>query len=262
VWSRDVASDVGAETPYFGFATSPLVVDDLVIVAAGNLVAYDLGSGERRWIGPGGREIYSSPHLVTVEGVAQVLLMTAAGLISVEPDDGGLLWEHDWPGDSRIVQPALTADGDLLIGSGIMNGIGIRRIAVARGVDGWTSEERWTSERLKPYFNDFVVHGGHAYGFDGRILASIDLEDGSRNWKGGRYGAGQLLLLADQDLLLVLSEKGEVALVEATPDRFTELARLPALAGKTWNHPVLVEDLLLVRNNQEMAAFRLPLAGS
>ena len=120
-------------------------------------------------------------------------------------------------------------------------------------------EERWTSIRLKPYFSDFVIHDAYAYGFDGTILACIDVETGERMWKGGRYGSGQLLLLPDQDVLLVVTEDGELALVAAAADGFAELARIPAMDGKTWNHPVLVGDLLLVRNGQEMVAFRLTL---
>src|SRR5262249_30301438 len=149
---------------------------------------------------------------------------------------------------------------DVLIGSGSGfggAGVGVRRIAVAHGPGGWTALERWTSVGLKPYFNDFVVHKGHVFGFDGNNLACIDLADGKRTWKGGRYGHGQLILLPDQDLLLVVSEKGEVALVEAIPDQFKELARFQAIEGKTWNHPVLVGDILLARNDQEVAAFRL-----
>jgi outer membrane protein assembly factor BamB len=257
-WSRNAAADTGAKIPVWGFASSPLVVDDVVIVAvAGQLVAYDLATGKPRWTGPAGGVSYSSPQLVTIDGVAQVLLMSGAGVTSVAPADGQPLWQHPWRG-FPIVQPAVTADGDVLVTAS--GDSGTRRIGVTHGPGGWKVEERWTSNRLKPYFNDFVVHEGHAFGFDGRILACIDLENGDRKWKGGRYGNGQLVLLPDQDLLLVLSEEGELALVGATPDQFRELARFPAIEGKTWNHPALVGDVLLARNGQEMAAFRLSLA--
>jgi outer membrane protein assembly factor BamB len=263
VWSRNAASDTKKKIPGWGFASSPLVVGDVVIAAAaGALAAYDVVTGDPRWFGPTGGFGYSSPHLSTIDGVAQVLLMNGEGAISVAPSDGTLLWKHAWPGDS-IVQPAVTADGDVLIGSGSGLGVevGMRRIAVAHEPDRWIVKERWTSIGLKPYFNDFVIHEGHAFGFDGSILACIDLEDGKRKWKGGRYGHGQLVLIPDQDLLLVLSEEGELALVKAAPDQFTELARFPAIEGKTWNHPVLVGDVLLVRNGEQMAAFRLSLVG-
>ncbi len=251
----------GAKLPGWGFAGSPLVEDDVVIAAAsGALAAYDRATGTPRWVGTPRGGGYSSPQLATIDGIEQVVMMSGTGLTGVAPADGAVLWEHPWPGDP-IVQPALTADGGILVSTGGMTGPqGTRRLAVARGTGGWTIEERWTSSGLKPYFNDFVVHEGHAYGFDGFILASINLEDGTRAWKGGRYGNGQLVLLPDQDLLLVVSEDGEVALVQATPDRFTEVARIPAIEGKTWNHPVLAGDVLLVRNGEEMAAFRVPLA--
>jgi outer membrane protein assembly factor BamB len=262
VWSRNAATDTGTTVPDWGIASSPLVVDDLVIVAvAGQLAAYDARTGNERWRGPSGGAGYSSPHLTTIAGVPQVVLLRGSRTISVAPADGTLLWEHIWQPGVGIVQPVLMADGNILIATGDgMGGTGMRRIAVAHGAGGWTAEERWTSRGLKPYFNDSVVHQGHAFGFDGSILACIDLETGERSWKGGRYGNGQMLLLPDQDLLLVLSEEGALALVRATADKFTEVAKFQAIEGKTWNHPVLIGDVLLVRNGEEMAAFRLPLA--
>jgi outer membrane protein assembly factor BamB len=262
VWTRNAAADTKTKDPGWGFCSSPLVVGDLVIVAtAGTLAAYDLATGAPRWVGPRRRSDYSSPHLIRLGGIEQVLLLNGTGATSVAPADGKVLWEHEMPAGVRIVQPALTADGDVLVSDGEFGaGNQIRRIAVAQASGAWTVQERWISRGLKPNFNDYVVHRGHAFGFDGSILACIDLADGQRKWKGGRYGNGQLILLPEQDLLLVLSEEGELALVEATTAQFKELARLPAIEGKTWNHPVLVRDVLLVRNAEEMAAFRLALA--
>jgi outer membrane protein assembly factor BamB len=232
-------------------------MNDIVIVAAaGHLVAYDTATGNQRWVGPKNGGSYSSPHLVTINGVAQVLLTSDGHLTSVSPGDGKQLWQHEWSANS-IVQPALTADGNVVVTS---QEAGIRRLSLTNNGGAWSVAERWTSNGLKPYFNDFVVHKGFAFGFDGRILSCVDLSNGERKWKGGRYGNGQLVLLPDQDLLLVLSEEGELALVQAKSDQFAELAKVPAIQGKTWNHPVLVGDVLLVRNAEEMAAFRLPLA--
>ena len=259
VWSRNAAADTGTKVPDWGIASSPVVVGDIVVAAtAGSLAAYDAATGNPRWFGPKDGWGYSSPHVSSIDGVVQIVLVNGPGAIGVAPSDGTVLWTHAWGGDS-IVQPAVIAGGDVLLGSGsgLAGNTGMTRLAVSHGPGGWSVKERWTSMGLKPYFNDFVVHEGHAFGFDGSILACIDLDNGERKWKGGRYGHGQLVVLPDQDLLLVLSEEGELALVKAAPDRFTELARVPAIEGKTWNHPVLAGNILLVRNGEEMAAFRL-----
>jgi len=258
IWSRDAVSDAGIEIPMWGFSSSPLVVNDIVIIAVqGKMAAYDIANGKPRWFGPTGAFSYSSPQFLTIDGVPQVVLLRGNGVTSVSPGDGKILWEYEWEGGA-IVQPAITEDGGILISSiAVTGGQGIRRLAIAMKAGQWTVEEQWTSTGLKPYFNDFVLHNGHAFGFDGSILSCIDLADGKRKWKGGRYGSGQLLLLADQDVLLVLSDEGDLALVSATPGEFRELARFKAISGKTWNHPVLIGNILLVRNGEEMAAFRL-----
>jgi outer membrane protein assembly factor BamB len=261
VWSRDLPMDLGTTIPTWGYSSSPLIVADLVVVAVGGtLAAYALDDGQRRWVGPAGGDSYSSPQLVTIDGVSQVLLPTTTGTTSVVPATGEVLWTQPW--NTRlpllpIVQPAVLDGSSVLVGD---NSSGLRRLAVSRRDTVWTVDERWVSNRLKPYFNDFVVHRGHAYGFDGAILAAIDLANGERKWKGGRYGQGQLLLMPDQDVLLVVCEDGDLALVKAVPDGLTEIARVPALSAKTWNHPVLVGDILLIRNGEEMAAFRLSMS--
>ena len=134
----------------------------------------------------------------------------------------------------------------------------IRRVSVSLEGKEWKTKDIWTSQDLKSVFNDHVIHKGYLYGFDGPYMACVDLRDGKRKWRGGRY-QGYTLLLADQYMMLVLTEKGEVALVSASPDEFTELSKFQAINGKTWNHPALSGNILLVRNSQEMAAFRLPI---
>ena len=258
VWSRNAASDANVKVLPWGFTSSPLVFGDIVIVAlSGKLAAYDAASGKSLWFGPDGGNSFSSPHLITIDSVSQVLLMSQSGAMSVNPANGKPLWKYSWPLDDRILQPAVISNNELLLAG---EAKGVCRISVTHTQGEWAVKPLWTSTEMILNFNDFIINKGHAYGFDGPRIACTDIKDGKSKWKGNPY-RGWLLLLADQDLLLVLTEKGEVALVEANPDHFKELARIHAIKGKTWNHPVLVGDILVVRNNQEMAAFRLSLAG-
>jgi outer membrane protein assembly factor BamB len=265
IWSRNVSADAKVKVPMWGFASSPIVVDDLVIVAAsGKLTAYDVTTGDLRWAASSVGGSYSSPQPVKIDGVTQIVMLGASGSAAFAPATGARLWESAWAGGVPIVQPAVIGERDVLVTTAAATGgEGVRRLSIAHASGKWTAEERWTSNGLKPYFNDYVVHKGYAFGFDGNILACVDLNDGARKWKGGRYGNGQLVLLPDQDLLLVITEEGDLALVKATAEGFSEVSRFAdALEGKTWNHPVIVRDVLLLRNDHEMTAFRLHAASS
>lgn len=260
IWSRNAAQDTEVKLPGWGYSGSPLVTDSIVAVAvSGRIIAYDLLSGNKKWSGPDGGESYSSPQLLTLNGVRQILFMNKTNVTGFAPGDGRELWKVPMTG-SPIIQPNHVNENEFIISEvSETGGQGIQLISVKNESGVWTTKELWKSNRFRPYFNDILVHKGHVYGFEGPVLTCADLEKGNRIWRGGRYG-GQIILLADQDLILVLTEKGEVALVSATPDKFTELARIPAITGKTWNHPVLVGNILLVRNSQEMVAFKLSMS--
>lgn len=263
IWSRNLTEDVQATVPIWGFSASPLVKDELVTVFGGAenkaVVAYDAATGDLRWTGGDGIMTYSSTHSATIDGVEQILMATNFGLFSFDPVSGKELWMHEWSSAdaARIAQPAIVDGNDVILGTGM--GVGTRRIHVSRDGDAWKTDEVWTTKQFKPYFNDFVVYEGALYGFDGPIFACVDAETGDVQWKERGYGSGQVLLLADQGLLIVLAETGEIALLEANAEEWRELAKIPALAGKTWNHPVVAHGLLLVRNGEEMVCFALPL---
>jgi outer membrane protein assembly factor BamB len=264
VWQADLRTDAEREPPMWGFASSPLVLDEVVLVHAGGegdrgLLAYGVDDGRLRWGAPAGDHSYSSPQLAEIAGERYVPVVSGEGMTLHDPEDGTVVWDYEWSTETyRALQPLVVGDSSLLISTG--QGVGTRRLDLRREAGGFSTTERWTSRGLKPDFNDYAAHEGHLYGFDPNILACIDLETGEQRWKGGRYGHGQLLLLPDADQLLVLSEKGEIVLVRATPEKLEELARLPVLHAKTWNHPVLVNDRLYVRNGEEAVALAMPLA--
>jgi outer membrane protein assembly factor BamB len=264
LWTRNITEDSGAKIPNWGFASSPLVTKGLVLTYGGaedkGLLAYDADKGgEPRWMKGKGGHSYCSPQLTRVSKVDQVVLATEKGLVGHDPATGGVFWTYEWalPGMPRVAQPALVGGTDLLLGT--FFGYGTRRVNVTHpNRESWKTQEVWLTKAIQPYFNDLVVHKGHLYGFDGNFFTCINLEEGQRKWRvRAGYDNGQALLLADQDLLLVVTESGEVALVEANPEKHVELAKFQALNGKTWNHPVIAHGKLFVRNASEMACYEL-----
>ncbi len=261
-WARDITKDADAKLPQWGFASSPLVAEGIVSVFAGgpngkSVLGYDAATGEPAWHGGEGELSYCSTQLVQIGGISQLLINTDAGLTAFAPKTGEVLWAHSWPTEkvARVVQPALVGNGDVVIGAGL--GVGTRRIHVSHETDSWPIQELWTTTQIQPYYNDFVVQGDYLYGFNNNIFMCVGLEDGKVRWKHRGYGNGQVLLLPDQDLLLVLSEEGNVALVDASAKKHNEISGIKAIEGKTWNHPVIAHDTLFVRNGDEIAAYAL-----
>jgi outer membrane protein assembly factor BamB len=262
LWKRDLRTDAEREPPMWGFSSSPLVTGGLVLVHAGGkgakgVLAYDAKTGDLRWTAPAGDHSYSSPHLADIGGKNVVLMLTNAGISAIDAAQGKTLWEHAWPFEGyRVLQPLVVDAASLLLGTGM--GSGTRRIRLAADGHALGAEELWTSRDMKPDFNDFVAHKGYLYGFDQAIFACVDLSTGQRQWKKGRYGKGQVLLLPEQDQLLVLSETGAIVLLRASPQDLEELGQHPVIEGKTWNHPVLVGNRLYARNGEQAACVELP----
>jgi outer membrane protein assembly factor BamB len=261
LWSHQVVEENDATLPGWGQACSPLVLDGRVIVSTGggngrSLVAYDSATGERMWSGGRDHSSYSSPRLVTLLGRPQVVVFNEGTVAGHDPATGVVLWEQAFPKDQPNVAPPLPLPGDrLLVSAGY--GIGSKVYAFAGQDDGTAVPSLvWESPRLKSKFANLILHDGFVYGLDDGVLTCLDPATGERRWKGGRYGHGQLLLVAA--LLLVQTEEGEIVLVEPTPEEHRELTRFPVLDGKTWNPPALSGARLLVRNDREAALYDLP----
>lgn len=271
-WTQNIApaidpaietnDDSTPQPPYWGYASSPLVVGDAVVVFAGghrddSLRAHSLATGKLLWKANSGKQSYSSPQLATFDGEQQVLYLSDLELTAVDPQTGENRWrfEAGFEDGFPSIQPHLVGEDQVLVS--FAQSAGTMLLRVARDDGAWEVTPVWKERDLKPYFNDFVRHDGALFGFDGDRFACVDAATGKRHWKRGRYGSGQVLLLADQGVLVVLSETGEVVLVAADPAEHRELARFQAIEGKTWNHPTIVGDRLYVRNAEEIACYEL-----
>jgi outer membrane protein assembly factor BamB len=263
IWKKECTQVADSKTPMWGFSDSPLIVGQTVIVyGAGSgekgLLAFDIASGELRWSAPCPGDSYGSPQLNRILDEDSVVMLTKSGVLLLDPVNGKTRLNYDWPiPQYRALQPHVIGNDTILLPTGL--NMGTRAIRLKKINGQYSAEELWTSRQLKPDFVDLVTFQGHAYGNDGGILACIDLKTGERKWKGGRYGKGQILLLENSALLLILSEQGQAVLVAADPSEHKEIASIQALEGKTWNHPVVINARLYVRNSQEAAAFKLPL---
>ncbi len=266
-WSLNILEQNGSQNLTWGMSGSPLVYDGLVLVNPGNqdgtarsrsITTFDLATGSPRFDGGETTASYASPMLVTLDGVRQVLVFDAEGLAGYNATNGNELWRTPWKSDVGVnaAQPIVIGNNSVFISSSA----GAALYELQQEDDRWQVDEVWQNFRMKCGYACPIAYQGYVYGIDENILVCLELATGKRMWKDrdGQYGHGQLL--RRDDLLVVLGEAGELALVEATPKGFHELGRIQAIEGKTWNNPALAGNRIFVRNHLEMAAYDLPIA--
>ena len=259
IWRRDIAADHNSPQPDFGRSSSPLVVDELIVISAGgssgrSLVAYRRDTGEPAWHAGDDIASYSSPVLATLAGVRQIVVLNQSSVAGHDPSTGRVLWNHPWPRSAPTVAiPLVLSENRVLLSSGY--GIGSRLVQISRDGDAVKESLVWESTRLKAKFTNPVLFDGFVYGLDDGVLVCLDPSNGERRWKGGRYGHGQTILVGNR--LLVQTEDGDIVLVEPNPEAHREIARFPAFAQKTWNPPAVAGRFLLVRTDTEAACYEL-----
>ena len=258
IWGKNILTDNQAENLQWAQAASPLIVDDKVIVLPGgtsgkSVVAYNKMTGAPVWRVQNDRQAYVSPMLVELAGRRQIVVVSSSRVLGLAPDNGALLWSYPWDTDMgiNVSQPVMVDKNRFFISSGY--GKGAALVEVKGSGSNFTATTIWENINMKNKFNSSVLHNGYVYGLDEGILTCLDVNTGERKWKGGRYGYGQVILASGH--LIVTSDAGDLALVKATPDQYTEVARFSALQGKTWNYPAIADGRLLVRNANEMAAY-------
>ncbi|MCC6390915.1 MAG: PQQ-like beta-propeller repeat protein [Bryobacterales bacterium] len=259
-WAKNILDENQASNLPWGMSASPLIVDDKVVVQPGgnhgkSVVAYNKHTGEAIWKSLDDTQAYTSPMLVNLAGRRQILTVTKTRVVGLDPESGRLLWDYPWETEYGVnsAQPIVVDPHRFLISAGYGHGTAL--VELTGSGDSLQARKVWESKRMKNRFNSSVVYKGYMYGLDEGILSCLRVSDGAQMWKGGRYGYGQLLLASGH--LVVLSEEGDLVLIKANPERLVEVAKFSAIEGKTWNVPAIENGLLLVRNGNQMACFRI-----
>ncbi|EAQ77905.1 PQQ-binding-like beta-propeller repeat protein [Blastopirellula marina] len=280
VWRHDLLDEFDTTQAQFdgmvawGRASSPLLYEGkdraLIILPAGGptrkesttLVAYDAQTGEQVWTGGQQPMSYASPSLFQLGGETQIMSVNESTVSGHNPETGKQLWITDWAGDSSgaatCSQPVDLGDGRILVSKGY--GQGARVFAIEKQADGqYAVQDVWSDGRLlKTKFTNVAAKDGFIYGLNDGILECVTAADGERTWRQRGFGHGQLLLVGDH--LLVMTEEGELVLAAANPAAYEEAGRIQALESEVspnWNNLCLTGDLLLVRNAEQAACYRL-----
>ena len=245
LWQRDLRRD-GVKPNRWGFAGSPLVWGELVILNAGTAgIALDRNTGGIVWSNGTNAAGYASPTRFAAGGTEAVLIFAAKHLVALDPQSGRELWrqfwETDW--DTNNTDPLVRGEGIFL--SSFSRGCALLSLANGK------PEVTYTNKVLHNHLSPGILVGEYLYAFNGEAKQDTDfrclhLPTGELKWARKDPAFGSLILAADK--LIVLSEKGELLLAEPSPAEFKPLARARVLSGVCWTPPALANGRLYVRN--------------
>jgi outer membrane protein assembly factor BamB len=247
IWRRELAKELGAKMPTWGFSSSPLVEGRIVVLNLGDAgTGLDRKTGEVIWKSGPGASGYATAVPFDIQGRHLVALFSSQELVALDPQTGAVAWRHPWKttDDINAADPVILGDR-LLLSSGDNRGAALLQLT------GGPPTVLWENKNLRAQFTPPVILGGFIYGLDGNAgehatLRCIDPANGNVKWTGPVVGTGGLL--AANGRLVVLSDKGELALYDASPAGFKALARAQILGGKCWTNPALSGGRLYARN--------------
>ncbi|HEY2784705.1 MAG TPA: PQQ-binding-like beta-propeller repeat protein [Fimbriiglobus sp.] len=260
LWSHDLAGEFGASIPTWGFACSPLIEGDLVVVQPGSrkgsVAAYDRKSGTLRWTAGNDPNGYSSPVAATLAGVRQVIAVTGKSVLGIRPADGTVLWKYSWVTqfDGNIATPIVVGDYVFVSAS---YGKGCALLHVEAAQDGAKITEVYFRKNrvMRNHHDTCVYRDGFLYGFDGDYLKCVNLRTGEAvaGWEADPFVTKGSVILVDK-YLLGMTETGKLFLADADPKAFTLRGKMESLfAGKeNWATPVLVDGRIYVRNHENV----------
>lgn len=259
IWGFNTLEKFGAKTLEFGMSASPVVNGDMLVVVVGapdgkSLVSLNKATGDVVWTSLSDLGGYSTPIHIDVDGTKQIVVLTGKSVVGVAADDGRELWRHPWETtlDANVATP-IYRDGLLFISSGYGTGCALFKLSVTDGAA--TAEELWASKSMKNYFSTSILHEGHIYGFNNTMLTCMDFETGDVTWRQRGFNKGSVLMADGK--LIILGERGTLALAETSAEEYMEISSVPIFEGKSWTVPTVAGGKMFLRNEEELVCLNL-----
>lgn len=262
VWQRDLLSDYEVPRSFFGVGTSPLIEGDLVLINVGSreagIVAFDKNAGKEVWKATGQEASYASPIAATLDGVRQAIFFTREGLVSLDPATGTVRFTKRWRSRNNASVNAATPlviDGHIFLSACYNTGAILLKVR-KDGVDEvWSGDDSLSCHFSTPVYRDSFLYGFHGRQEEGAVLACVEAKTGKVRWTEKGYGCGALLLADGR--LIALSEAGDLALIEPSPDKYTELSRASVLSRPFRSHLALSDGRLYARDNKKLVCWNI-----